>query len=111
MRREGVGVARRLPLPLPEVQVIQGHTYESLWRPAGAERRSVLIDQAVAMLGVSRRTVYYWIRQGRLQTIRTRCGSQRVLLSSMVAQSHTPEPAETAARGAESYDVLDTVGA
>jgi excisionase family DNA binding protein len=45
--------------------------------------RSVLIDQAVRMLGVSRRTVYYWIRQGRLQTVRTRGGSQRVLVSSM----------------------------
>jgi excisionase family DNA binding protein len=47
-----------------------------------ANGRSVLIDQAMEMLGISRRTVYYWIRQGRLQTIRTRGGSQRVLLSS-----------------------------
>jgi excisionase family DNA binding protein len=44
---------------------------------------SVLIDQAVQMLGVSRRTVYYWIRQGRLRTVRTRLGSQRVLLESI----------------------------
>jgi excisionase family DNA binding protein len=44
---------------------------------------SVLIDQAVLMLGVSKRTIYYWIRDGRLQTIRTRCGSQRILLSSI----------------------------
>jgi excisionase family DNA binding protein len=45
--------------------------------------RSVFIDEAAALLGVSRRTVYYRIRQGRLQTIRTRCGTQRVLLSSI----------------------------
>ena len=45
--------------------------------------RSMLIDQAVQMLGVSKRTVYYWIRDGRLRTIRARCGSQRVLLSSI----------------------------
>jgi excisionase family DNA binding protein len=44
---------------------------------------SVLVDQAVELLGVSKRTVYYWIRDGRLQTIRTRCGSRRVLLSSI----------------------------
>lgn len=55
--------------------------------------RSVLIDQAVRMLGVSRRTVYYWIRQGRLQTVRTRGGSQRVLVSSMRDTSGWREPA------------------
>jgi excisionase family DNA binding protein len=44
---------------------------------------SVLIDHAMQMLGVSRRTVYYWIRQGRLRTVRTRLGSQRVLLTSI----------------------------
>ena len=45
--------------------------------------RSVLLDHAAALLGVSRRTVYYRIREGRLRTIRTRCGSQRVLLDSV----------------------------
>ncbi len=47
--------------------------------------RSFLIDDAARVLGVSRRTVYYRIREGRLLTIRARCGSQRVLLSSMEA--------------------------
>ena len=47
--------------------------------------RSVLVDQAAQMLGVSRRTVYYRIREGRLQTLRTRCGSQRVLVESIEA--------------------------
>ena len=61
----------------------QVHTHGAIWQVAGTDKRSVLIDQAMEMLGVSRRTVYYWIRQGRLQTIRTRCGSQRVLLSSI----------------------------
>jgi excisionase family DNA binding protein len=45
--------------------------------------RSVLIDQACLMLGVSKRTVYYWIRSGRLRTIRTLGGSQRILLESI----------------------------
>jgi excisionase family DNA binding protein len=44
---------------------------------------SVLVDQAAAILGLSRRTVYYRIRQGRLATLRTRCGSQRVLMASI----------------------------
>jgi len=46
--------------------------------------RSVLIDQAAAELGVSRRTIYYWIESGKLQTVRTISGgSQRVLTDSI----------------------------
>ena len=46
---------------------------------------SVMIDQAAELLGVSRRTVYYRIREGLLHTIRTLGGSQRVLLDSLRA--------------------------
>lgn len=49
--------------------------------------RSVTIDQAAQILGVSRRTVYYRIREGRLRTIRTLGGSQRVLVESLHGQS------------------------
>ena len=45
--------------------------------------RSVSIEQAAQLLGVSRRTVYYRIRDGRLRTIRTLGGSQRVLRDSV----------------------------
>jgi excisionase family DNA binding protein len=45
--------------------------------------RSVTIDQAAALLRVSRRTIYNRIRDGKLQTIRTIGGSQRVLVSSI----------------------------
>jgi len=44
--------------------------------------RSVSLDHAAEMLGVSRRTIYNRIRDGRLQTIRTLGGSQRVLIDS-----------------------------
>src|SRR5690349_20260158 len=47
--------------------------------------RSLLIDDAATRLGICRRTVYYRIREGRLRTIRTRGGSQRVLVSSIEA--------------------------
>ncbi|HEY3383097.1 MAG TPA: helix-turn-helix domain-containing protein [Vicinamibacterales bacterium] len=67
--------------------------------------RTVLLDQAVDLMGVSKRTLYYWIRDGRLQTIRTRCGSQRVYLSSIreflenqSRASGEPVPAEIMAR-------------
>ena len=45
--------------------------------------RSVFIHQAMRMLGVSKRTVYYRIREGRLRTIRVHGGSQRVLIESI----------------------------
>jgi excisionase family DNA binding protein len=45
--------------------------------------RSVSLDHAAEILGVSRRTIYNRIREGRLQTIRTIGGSQRVLLDSV----------------------------
>jgi excisionase family DNA binding protein len=45
--------------------------------------RSVSLDHAAHLLGVSRRTIYNRIREGRLETIRTLGGSQRVLLDSV----------------------------
>jgi len=48
--------------------------------------RSVSLDHAAQILGVSRRTIYNRIRDGRLQTIRTLGGSQRVLLDSVQLQ-------------------------
>ena len=57
-------------------------------RIASRERmrlRSVFVDDAAAMLKISRRTVYYRIREGRLRTIRTPGGSQRVLVESIAA--------------------------
>ena len=45
--------------------------------------RSVTIDHAAELLQVSRRTIYNRIRDGKLITIRTIGGSQRVLVSSL----------------------------
>jgi excisionase family DNA binding protein len=52
--------------------------------------RSVSIVQAAELLGVSRRTVYNRIRDGRLMTIRTLGGSQRVLIESLARASVIP---------------------
>jgi excisionase family DNA binding protein len=70
--------------------------------PAISGQGSLLIDEAAAALGVSRRTVYYRIRQGRLATIRTRGGSQRVLWSSIRG---AVAAGETSAAPAASADV------
>ena len=48
--------------------------------------RSISIDSAAEMLGCSRRTVYNRIREGRLRTIRTLGGSQRVTVESVHEQ-------------------------
>ena len=47
--------------------------------------RSLSMAQASEALRVSRRTLYYWIKDGRLRTVRTSMGSQRVLLDSVKA--------------------------
>ena len=53
--------------------------------------RSVSIDQAAVLLNVSRRTIYNRIREGRLQTIRTIGGSQRVLVESLIELGFRPQ--------------------
>ena len=62
--------------------------------------RSVSIDQAAQLLNVSRRTVYNRIREGRLQTIRTAGGSQRVLVQSLCELGFKPQAFSTSAAAA-----------
>ena len=59
--------------------------------------RSVSIDQAATLLNVSRRTIYNRIREGRLITIRTIGGSQRVLVESLVELGFRPRAFSAAA--------------
>ena len=62
--------------------------------------RSVSIEQAASLLNVSRRTIYNRIRDGRLQTIRTRNGSQRVLMESLEEEGFCPQPFTVSASAA-----------
>ena len=62
--------------------------------------RSVTIDQAAQLLSVSRRTIYYRIRDGRLLTIRTIGGSQRVLVESLCNLGFRPQAFSTSASAA-----------
>ena len=52
--------------------------------------RSVSLDQAAELLKVSRRTIYNRIKEGRLRTVRTLGGSQRVMLESLVELGFRP---------------------
>lgn len=56
--------------------------------------RSVSIEKAALLLGVSRRTVYNRIKDGRLATLRTPWGSRRVLLTSVLELKGTEQRAE-----------------
>jgi excisionase family DNA binding protein len=67
-------------------------TSGSFTSESGADRRigrTVSLDHAAELLGVSRRTIYNRIREGRLQTIRTLGGSQRVLVDSMTRKTES----------------------
>jgi excisionase family DNA binding protein len=70
--------------------------------PIGEPRlgRSVTIDQAASLLGVSRRTIYNRIRDGRLRTVRTLGVSQRVLMQSLFDLGFKPQSFSTSASGA-----------
>jgi len=65
----------------------EDHHSETIVRHRACDRsptmQTVFVDHAAELLGVSRRTVYYWIRAGKLRTIRTANGSQRVLIVSI----------------------------
>jgi excisionase family DNA binding protein len=66
----------------------------------------VFVDDAAALLGVSRRTIYYRIREGRLRTIRTRGGSQRILLESLEALIEEREAKRASGRAGSQTETL-----
>ncbi len=73
------------------------HTTPSFSTQAPRTGRSVSLDQAAQLLRVSRRTIYNRIREGRLTTIRTIGGSQRVLLESLGYDVQDPHATDSAA--------------
>ena len=77
-------------------------SFDSHAEPVAVMRlgRSVTIDQAAQLLNLSRRTIYYRIRDGRLQTIRTIGGSQRVLVESLYSLGFRPQAFSASASAA-----------
>jgi excisionase family DNA binding protein len=71
--------------------------------------RSVSIDQAARLLNVSRRTIYNRIREGRLRTIRTLGGSQRVLMESLLELGFRPQ-SYSATASAASFTIRPSRG-
>ena len=60
--------------------------------------RSVSLDYAAQLLGVTRRTIYNRIRDNRLKTVRTAGGSQRVLIDSLTPDGFSPRVEATLKR-------------
>lgn len=46
-------------------------------------RATVSIEQASELMNVSRRTIYYWIKQGKLEIMKTINGSSRIYVDSL----------------------------
>jgi excisionase family DNA binding protein len=91
-----INLASLLPLPRAHKgeKVLMDSAVTTLEPRLG---RSVSIDQAATLLNVSRRTIYNRIREGRLITIRTIGGSQRVLVESLVELGFRPQAFSAAA--------------
>jgi len=77
-----LGTSRAFPVRVRSIDIDYA---DGAQQPVSEPRigRSVSLDHAAEILGVSRRTIYNRIRDGRLQTIRTLGGSQRVLIDSV----------------------------
>ncbi|MGE3511901.1 MAG: helix-turn-helix domain-containing protein, partial [Vicinamibacterales bacterium] len=52
-------------------------------RKPGDVPRTLLIADAARLMRVSRRTVYYRLREGQLESVKTRCGSRRIVVHSL----------------------------
>ena len=74
---------------------MQSMQSESPREPVTRLRRSVSLEHAAELLGVSRRTIYNRIREGRLQTVRTLGGSQRVLVESVDSHRQRHDASDT----------------
>jgi excisionase family DNA binding protein len=63
------------------------------------DRQTVSIMQACALVGVTRRSIYNWLKAGKLDYKRTAGGSIRIYVDSLWRDpqpSPTPVPVETA---------------
>ena len=58
------------------------------------DRKTVSIPRACELVGVSRRTIYNWIADGKVQYVRTAGGSVRIFADTLWREPDaTPTPA------------------
>lgn len=66
----------------------------------GDMRKTVSIMTACDLAGVSRRTIYNWLRAGKLEYVRTAGGSVRIFTDTLFREGNVPatdQPAQGAA--------------
>jgi len=54
-----------------------------LVREVSVERKTVSIMKACELVGVSRRTIYWWLEKEKIEYIRTAGGSVRIFVDSL----------------------------
>ena len=54
------------------------------------DRRTVSIPRACELVGVSRRTIYNWINDGKVQYVRTAGGAVRIFADTLWREPDTP---------------------
>ncbi len=53
------------------------------WATEAVTRQTVSINQAAARAGVTRRTIYHWIEDGRVEYVRTAGGAIRIFVETL----------------------------
>jgi len=59
-------------------------------------RVTLTIYQAMARVGVSRRTIYHWLKANKIQYVRTAGGSVRIYADSLFRPMVDPGPSSSA---------------
>ena len=57
-----------------------------------ADRKTISINKASALVGVSRRTIYNWIASGKVEYVRTAGGSVRIFVDTLWRTSEDTSP-------------------
>ena len=63
-----------------------------------ADRKTISINKAGELVGVSRRTIYNWITRGKVEYVRTAGGSVRIFVDTLW---RTPEDTEIASHSSQ----------
>ncbi len=100
------GTARAKALPKERQVEIARIAANARWAKAQApesesatdsDRQTVNVDQAMAIAERSRRTIYYWIKSGKVACLRTHLGgfsSVRIYADSIPTLAHVPLTAD-----------------
>ncbi len=75
-----------------------------------ADRTTVSIRQACDLLDVSRRTIYNWIANGKVERIRTAGGSVRIDVDTLWRTLDAPAVSRTGSRSARAAQRNESAG-